>query len=143
MTAKKVLDPQTVPEVQRVLEEIELMDDFKARHRAFLEEFRERARSYNSAVEAADKVLRAELASCGPFDLFQIDTSYDAERLYSEVGEEEFKQLGGTVHPVPEYKIEKETIEALIKMGRIPPEIVKVVQKKTPKYHKPKTFVIP
>lgn len=140
---KKNLNPDDVPEVQRLIEETLLMDEFKERHAAFMEEFRERARSYNTALDAADKVLRAQEASSGPFEMFQCDVSYDAERLFSEVGEEQFKEFGGTIHPATEYRIDKVALEVLILLKRIPPELVKLIQKRVPKYHKPKPYSIP
>ncbi len=140
---KKILDADKVPEVKCLIEETALMDEFKERNAEFMEEFRERVRSYNAALDAADKVLRAQEASSGPFDMFHCDVKYDADRLFSEVGEKEFKELGGTVHPATVYRIDKVAFEALVQVGRVSPELKKLVEKRTPKYHKPKPFEIP
>lgn len=140
---QKVLDPRTVPSVQRFLTARDQLDAFKAAHPTLLEELRELMSEYNAAAEAADKELRAQRASCGPFELLNVQVSFDAERLFTELGEEEFRNIGGKVSQVDVYEVDKTTVSALIQMGKIPPEIVAVVRKETPSYRKIQPCFLP
>lgn len=95
------------------------------------------SQEYNAALEAADKKVRALGVSCGPFDCYQTATSYDADKLYEELGKDEFLRVGGVIKTVTKYDVDKAKLEAHITSNSVPTEVVDVVKTVSPRYKKP------
>ncbi|WP_394831733.1 hypothetical protein LVJ94_34990 [Pendulispora rubella] len=136
-----VLDPLRVPEVMAFLEAEERLAALKREYRPVFDEFRVLVEQRNAALIAADKVLRPNHASCGPFKCRHIATKYDAVALYLELGEEQFKRLGGSIRQTVEYELDRDRFEALI--DQVPPDVLERVQKSSPAYDNPKPAVLP
>ncbi len=137
------VDPNEVAEVQRFLEIRSKLEEFKETHRPIFKQLEMLAEEYNTALEAADKKLRAQKVGSGPFDLFTILCNYDAELLHRELGEDDFLRVGGTIATQTVYSLNKEQFEAFVEAGQIPKEVVEVVKKETPRYHKPDKILLP
>ncbi len=136
-------DPAEEPLVQRVLEAQARIKELKRAHAPVFDELEQLVEDYNSAVQEADKELRSRLVSCGPFDLYTTKRTYDGEKLYSELGEEDFLKAGGTMKKVTKFEVDAVVFEAMVEQGKIPKEVVVEVRTITPAYHKPPTFKIP
>lgn len=149
MTAKtkppevKKVDPSEVPEVRRFLEAQSRINDFKEKHQPLLKELGVLVEEYNASLEDADKTLRAGLLSSGPFDLFSVKRTYNAEKLYNELGEEDFIKMGGTMKKVTKYELNQALFEAMAERGSVPEEVVEAVRKVTPNFHKPDKINLP
>lgn len=98
---------------------------------------------YNAALEIADKVVRTQGVSCGPFDNFSVSVDYDANKMFDELGEDLFLQCGGKVRTVPVYEIDKKQVEAAIAGKKIHEDSVGHFRSVSKKYHAPKKVVLP
>lgn len=135
-TEIKTLDPESVPEVRRFLEAQEALEAFKEDHPELMEELREISREYNAAEAAAEKMLRQQEASCGPFEVLHVVNKYDMGALYEQLGEEDFVRFGGKVRTVEVYEMDKTVLESFIASGQIPDEIVDAVRTRIVSYKK-------
>ena len=139
--SKKVPESE-IPEVVRLLEAKERIDRLKNAHAAVFEQLDELAEQYNTALEAAEKRVRAERVSCGPFDLYQWQTKYDAEKLYEALGHHEFLKVGGVIKTVTQYDVDKARVEAHITSGVIKPEVAEVIKEMSPRFKKPEKISV-
>jgi|HigsolmetaAR202D_1030399.scaffolds.fasta_scaffold01372_4 hypothetical protein len=136
MTTKKVAETD-IPEVMHFLAVKKQIDDLKEGYPEVFERLRQLQQDYNQALEAAEKAVRGRQVSCGPFHLYQWQTSLDAEKLYEELGRDEFLKVGGKIQTVTTYDLDKNKFEAHVTAGTIPKEVVDVVKKVSPRYKKP------
>jgi hypothetical protein len=142
-TAAKRVDGYSIPEVVSYLNAKDKLDAFKEEYAEIFEQLELIGQEYNAALEAADKAVRAQGVSCGPFEAYQTTTTYDATALYDTVGEERFVELGGKIVTVKQYELDKARIEAAIAAGRLPAPVVAAFRKRTPKYHHKRKVEIP
>lgn len=139
----KSTDPEKIPEVKHFMEIEQKIKNLKEEYPGVFEELNELQEEYNTALQAADKAVRATQTSCGPFVLSQTATSYDANAFYDAVGRERFLKLGGSIQTVQQYSIDKTAFEAAAAQGKIAKDTVEVVKKVTPRYKKPDPISIP
>ena len=137
------VDPRNVPAVIEVLDAQDALNAFKEEHAAVFEQLEGLVSRYNSAIENADKVCRAQKISCGPFQLYQFSTKYDAEALYNAVGRDTFLTVGGKISTKTVYDVDKGALEAAIAQARISNDVIEQVRKETPAFHAPKPVVLP
>lgn len=142
---KKIISVSTdkVPEVIQFLDAEKTMEEFVADNQAVFDQFRELADRYNNTLEAAEKAVRGQEVKCGPFDLYQFSTKYNADALFNAVGRNKFLEAGGTMKQVTEYAVDKDAFESAVAKDLIPEEVVKEVRKVTPNYHAPKPLRVP
>lgn len=140
--AKKV-EPSAVPEVVEFLDAQGALEDFKQEHAAVFEQLRQLTERYNTALESADKACRSKELSCGPFDLYQFTTKYDAEALYNAVGRDKFLEIGGQMGTQTVYSLDKGRFDACVSQNKVPADVVPQVRKETPNFHKPDKLVVP
>jgi hypothetical protein len=76
--------------------------------------------------------------SCGSWELYQKQTTYDADALYDALGMEKFMAVGGTLNTVTKRDIDKTKFKAAIARNDVPPEVVESISKISPRYHAPK-----
>ena len=138
--AKRV-EPDEIPEVQEYMDAKAMLDAYIHHNQSVFEQYRELAENVNRARESADKVVRAKEVSCGPWDIYQTQTTYDANVLYEALGREGFMRVGGKVQMQAAYEVDKAKVEAAIARGEIPPELVSSVKKESPRYKAPKDIV--
>lgn len=131
-----------IPEVQHFLDIRDRVQRLKEAFPEVFEQLDQLAGEYNQALEAADKVVRGKKVSCGPFDLYQWATTYNAEKLHEELGREEFLKVGGQIKTIATYDIDKAKLEAHITSGAIPGEVVDAVRTVSPRFKKPEKINI-
>lgn len=145
MADKKAPDktaPSQVQEVMDFMEAEERLSEFKQQHGDMFKQFEELAADYNQKLEAAEKVCRSKQISCGPFDLYQTQTTYDAKVLFDSLGRERFIQVGGVMNTITSYEVDKTRIEASISKSLIPSDVVEIFKKTSPRFHKPSKMEI-
>lgn len=136
--SKAVPEVEAFEKIQRELEE------FKADNTEFFEVLGELTARYNAALGMAEKAVRSQQVSCGPFQLTgKPSISYDAEVLYEEMGRDFFFAHGGSVKQVTEYAVDRAQAEVAYAKGLLPAEIVSKVRKVKLSYHKPPTVALP
>ena len=132
-----------VPEVIEYVNASDAITEFKSEHAEVFTQLDTLVERHNTALQQADKVCRANGVSCGPFDLYQFSTKYDAEALFNAVGRDRFLQLGGKLETQTVYSVDKGRLEAAIAQDKLPDDVVEQVRKETPNFHKPDPLVIP
>lgn len=135
--------PAEIPEVVEFIDANDAIQAFKESHPDVFREYSELVDRYNTALENADKVVRARQVSSGPFDLYSVATKYDAEALYNAVGRDKFLEVGGKLETKTEYTLDKGRLEAAAAQRKIGPDVIEQVRKETPNYHKPPKLVVP
>lgn len=136
-------DPKDIPEVVEFITARDTLLEFKNDHPEVFEMLGELTERYNTALEQADKACRQLEVSCGPFDLYQTTTKYNAEELYNAIGRDKFLAVGGKLETVTTYALDKNLFAAKVSQGQVDKTIADSVCKKTPCYHKPEKLVIP
>lgn len=126
-----------IPEVEHFVEIQARVERLKEAYPEVFEQLATLQVDYNQALEAAEKVVRGKQVSCGPFNIFQTRTSYDAEKLYEELGKDEFLKVGGQIKTITTYDVDKAKLEAHITGGVVPKEVADNVKKVSPSYKKP------
>jgi hypothetical protein len=132
-----------IPEVIEFLQAQAAIQEFKQEHPDVFEMFEQLVEAYNTKLQAAEKICRAAEVNCGPFDLYQYNTKYNAKALFDAVGRDKFLELGGTVGSEATYDIDKSRFEAAVAAKKVGKDVISQVRKETPVYHKPEALVIP
>ena len=140
--ATKNLPESAIPEVAAFVEAQERLQRLQDAYPEIFVQFKQLAEDYNQALEAADKAVRAQKVSCGPFSLMSVTTKYDAEKLYEEVGREAFLKFGGIEKSVTKYEVDKGRLEAAIAANAVPAKVVEDVRDISPRYKKPEKIVL-
>jgi hypothetical protein len=139
----ETVSAEKVPEVEAFLEADKRIQNLKEQYPGVFEELEELVRNRNTLLEAADTVVRARGVTCGPFNLYQYRTTFNAQAFYDAVGREEFLRLGGSIQNIPQYDIDKKKFEAFVAQGEIEEVIVKNVVSHGPSYKKPEKLIVP
>jgi hypothetical protein len=137
------LEPIEVPEVVEFLDAQNAIEAFKEEHGPVFAQLAELTERYNTTLEQADKACRSKEVSCGPFNLYQFTTKYDAEALFNAIGRDQFLAVGGKMDVVTTYAVDRGRLEACIAQSKVPSEVVEHVRKEIPNFHKPDKLVIP
>lgn len=131
-----------IPEVQELEDLRQEIEALKARNPDVFMLLSDLVDRYNAALEVADKAVRERGVSCGPFDNFSVAVKYDPVKMFDELGEDLFLQVGGSTTTVTEYVIDAKRVEAAIAGKKIPDECVEHFRKIEKKYHKPPKRVL-
>jgi hypothetical protein len=132
-----------LPQVQKFIDIRDRIHRLQEAYPEIFEQYQVMIEEYNTAQEAADQAVRALGVSCGPWEAFQEQKTYNADKLYEELGHEQFLSIGGSIKTVRKYEVDKARVEASIASGAIPKDIVDSFRKVTVKYHKPEKVVLP
>jgi len=141
--AIKKTSPSEVREVAEFQEAEERLKAFKEKNTRVFEQAEGLVAEYNQKLEAAEKAVRQRGISCGPFDLYQWQTTYDAKALYDAVGREKFIQMGGILSTQTVYDVDKGRVRSAVDSGQVPEDVVGVFVKNSPRYHKPDKISMP
>ena len=139
----KTVPTTKIREVSAFVEAQEALKEFKNKHSGIFTEFEELVNEYNQKLESAEKMVRQQGVSCGPFECYQWQTKYDAKILYDALGRERFLQVGGILSTQTVYDVDKLRVSASINSGQIPEEIVGSFKTDSPRYHKPEKVSLP
>jgi hypothetical protein len=131
-----------IPEVAAFVEAQERISRLKESYPEIFEQLDILKDDYNTALEAAEKAVRAQKVSCGPFTLISIQTKYDAEKLYEAVGRDAFLRFGGIEKSVTVFSVDKSRLEAAIAANAVPSMVVEDVKDVSPRFKKPEKIVI-
>jgi hypothetical protein len=135
---------QSIPEVVEFLRAQRALEEFKEDNANFFEILQPLVDRYNACLELADKTVRAQQVSCGPFQLTgRPSASYDAEKIIEEMGRDFFIEIGGVIAQRTIFEIDKVKAESAYSANLMPPEVIKVVRKIKVAYHKPEKVILP
>lgn len=137
------IEVSKIPEVQEFVQARTALDEFMDQHADVFETYRDMVEHTNDARDRADKEVRAKGVSCGPWDLYQTATKYDAKALYEALGRDEFLRAGGKLSTITEYAVDKGKVDAAISRGVIPPDVASDVKKTSPRFKTPKDIGLP
>lgn len=138
----KVVSPEEVPEVAHFIAVKQKIDALKDSYPEVFRMLDSLTDEYNTALEAADKAVRGKKISCGPFDLYQFQKSYDADKLYEELGREKFFAVGGIERTVKVLEVDKAKIEAAIASNAIPKQVADIAVTESPRFKKPEKISV-
>lgn len=141
-TKIKELRVEEVPEVQSFIAADAAVESFRTKHKKLFEEFTNLAEYRNSALEAADKILRSKEASCGPFRLINILEKYNAGKLLEEIGEKDFYRVGGVAKQVIEYSLDDSKFLPFVAADEFPEEVLEIVRTRIPRFKKIEKIVL-
>lgn len=136
-TKAEQVPEESIREVQDFLEAKAKIDRLKESFPEVFETLDHLKNEYNAALQAADKKVRAMGVSCGPFTVMNTAVTYDADKLFEELGKDEFLRVGGVIKTVTQYEVDKAKLEAHITSNSVPQEVTDVVKKVSPRYKKP------
>lgn len=141
--AAKVMAAESIPEVDAFVKADSALNDFIRKHRDIYEQLEALVQQHNTLLESADKAVRAADVTCGPFIRMSESQKINAEKLYEELGDEAFKQVGGYTETIVDYKVDRERVLAEAVKGTIPEEVAEVCIRKEVRYKKPAAYVLP
>ena len=133
----------TIPEVEDFLNAKKALEDFEEQHEEEFNRYRELAAEHNRTLEQADKAVRAQGISSGPFIRSHVNTKIDADKLYELVGRDEFLRLGGKLETVVQYSVDKTKFLSLASSNQVPKDLAAAVTIETPNYKAPKPVKLP
>lgn len=91
----------------------------------------------NTALERAEKIVRAKGITCGPFENYTAVAKYDAQKMYDELGHDMFLKVGGKIGQVTQYSVDKAQLELSLAQNKIPGECVEQFRSVQKNYHVP------
>lgn len=137
MTRFNEKDISDIAEVREFIKAQAEMDRFKSQHEKVFEEYDKLVEDYNQKLEAAEKAVRSQEVSCGPFEYYQKQIKWDVDGLFDDLGRDRFLKIGGTINTVTQKAIDKTKIESAAQQGLIPSDVVERRRKVSPRYHTP------
>jgi len=115
------------PEVEAFIEVAEKYERVKAFYEEAVAAITSVQEEYNSALAAAEKVVREEGLSQGPFHVSSKREKVDAEELCRILGEDQFLAIGGTITTERVYKMDVATLKAKVAINVVSAAEVKPV----------------
>jgi len=134
----KEVDPSEIPEVAEYMQAQAELDAFAEQLGQHMEHLKALVAARNTKLQSADKAVRSRGVSCGPWNIFQTQTSYDAKSLLDATSRETFLQVGGSFATVQTLSLDKSRLKVAIDSGILKKEVVESVRTVTPKYKAPK-----
>ena len=141
-TTKASLQIAQVPTVIAFMQAELDLTEFKNKNAKVIVELEQYIDAYNTALEQAEKTVKALDASCGPFDRYLERTTVDAEKLYERLGRDQFLAIGGALNTKTEYSLDKKKALALVATGQLDPELAKETIITKGSFHTPKKLSI-
>lgn len=102
------------PEVEAFIEAADKYERVKAFYEEAVAALTTVQEEYNSALAAAEKVVREEGLSQGPFQVSSKREKVDAEELHRILGEDRFLAIGGTITTERVYKMDAKVLESKV-----------------------------
>jgi hypothetical protein len=135
--------PAVPPKVQSLQESAQRLREYKAKHREVFAEFERLIDDYNQKLEDAEKEARAVGQTTGPFVVVGYQVNIDEDRLYEELGPEDFAKVGGQVELKRVLSVDRLKFTTYADSGMIPKEVLEVCYEKKPKFKTPKKVELP
>ncbi len=142
MTKTKTTD--SIREVDEFLEIEARIVRLRDAHPQVFEQFDALADEYNTSLKAVEKRLRPDGISAGPFQVTSTTTTYDADRLYEELDNDEdaFLALGGKIEKKVVYSLDKQVFEARVNANKVSKAVLDAVRAFTYRYKKPHALTV-
>jgi len=134
---------QNVPEVLEYEQTKAALHQFLEQNQPVFDSYQQLVEMYNTALEAANKSVRALGVSCGDFDLYQRNDKVDEEALHNAVSREDFLSMGGSVIMTRKVKVDKKRFMTRHAQGEVAQELYDAVVSYEDKYHAPNKLVGP
>jgi len=140
---------EQIPEVLAHAEASIALNRFMNEHSDVFDQYVKLAITFNTTRESAGMRVREmciELGhgvTCGPFVFKHFATKYNVQKLYDIVGEDAFRNMGGTVISVPTPQMDKKLIEVRIAQNVIAKEVRDAFVNDIPNYTQPEKVVVP
>ncbi len=131
-----------IPAVQELTDLKSELEQFKAEHIDVFTQYKDLVDRYNSALEVAEKEVRAQGVTCGDFENYSVSAKYNPEKMFEELGQELFLNNGGTMAKVTKYDVDPKKVEAAIASGAIPEECVDAFREVRRNYRKPEKLTV-
>lgn len=97
----------------------------------------------NEKLEMAEKHVRSLGMSCGPFIKLSESQKINAEKLFEEIGADNFQNVGGYTEVVTAYKVDRARFLSIAQRGDIPKPILDEVLKTEVRFKKPDPYKLP
>ena len=97
----------------------------------------------NEILEDAEKRVRELNVTCGPIVKISETKKIDIEKLFEELGDADFKAVGGYTETIVDYKLDRPRFLSYAKSGTVPAEILESCVKDTASYTVPKPYKLP
>ncbi len=127
-----------IPEVQELLDLEQEINALKAEHSDVFVQYQDLIDRYNTKLEEADKKVRSEGVTCGPFENYSVGVKFIANKMFEELGEELFLKAGGIMETRTIYDVDPAKVVAAIANKTIPEECVDQFREVRRNYHAPK-----
>jgi hypothetical protein len=125
---------EEIPEVAAFVDVQQRYQAFRESNKAYFEYLDALTAEYTDKFTAASTAVRGRGVSCGPFEKYQVQVTYDADMLYDLVGRDKFLELGGVEKKVTVRSVDKKRVEMFIKSGKLGEEETKAIKKESPRY---------
>lgn len=142
-TQVQVVDASEVEEVQQLLGVERELQALIQSNPEFYTKLTTLTKHRNELLASADKKVRGMGVSCGPFVLLSESIKIDDEKLFEELGEDNFKEIGGYTETVTVYKTDRQRVLSYAESGQIPDEVVAVCIKNEKRYKKIDAYNLP
>lgn len=142
-SAVTVIEPQEVAEVQQLLEVERSLQALIQSNPEFYEKLNTLVQHRNELLGSAEGRVRGLGVTCGPFVKLSEATKIDAEKLFEELGEVAFKDVGGYTETIVDYKADRTRVLSYLSSGAIPKEVAEICIKTEQRYKSPKLYLLP
>jgi small nuclear ribonucleoprotein (snRNP)-like protein len=138
-----VIEPSEVEEVQQLLGVERELQALIQSNPEFYGKLMTLSQHRNELLSNAEKRIRGMGVTCGPFVKLSESTKIDAEKLFEEMGETNFKEVGGYTETVVDYKVDRTRVLSYLESGVIPKEVADVCITTEQRYKKPNPYLLP
>ena len=139
----EVVPEEQLPQVQSYLAAQEELEQHLSSNMPFYNRMSDLIIVRNQALADAEIIVKNLGVSCGPFRKTRESLKIDIEKLYEELGEKNFKELGGYTEKILDYKLDRARFLAYLESNQVPQEVADVCVRKDLAYDKPKPYNIP
>jgi hypothetical protein len=115
------------PEVEAFIEAADRYERVKAFYEEAVAALTTVQEEYNSALAAAEKIVREEGLSQGPFQVSSKREKVDGAELHRILGEDQFLAIGGTITTERVYRMDIATLKAKMAIKVVEEAVVKSV----------------
>ena len=142
-TKQEVLTPEKISEVKDLLEAERELQEHIASDPDFYRALSELAAKRNALAKLAEDKVRSMGVSCGPFVMVSSSRDINVEKLFEELGEDQFKTFGGYTETVVTYKIDRTRFLSYADSEAIPKEILEVCVTPKNTYKRVPPYILP
>lgn len=142
-TQVQVIDTHEIEEVQQLLGVERELQTLIQSNPDFYAKLQTLAVHRNTLLERAESRVRGMGVTCGPFVKLSESTKINAEKLFEELGEVSFKEVGGYTETVTDYKVDRTRVLSYLDSGVIPKEVSDVCIKLEQRYKAPGLYSLP